>query len=156
MDIKTIMTTQLCCISESDTLQEAARLMWECDCGVLPVLNGKEELIGMITDRDIAMSAYTQCQAMTEIKVQNAMSKDVASCKENDDIAKAMEIMQSQQVRRLPVVNKQKKLVGILSLNDIAVTYKQGKGKLIKASDVADTLAAVCTPRKPSATSNVA
>ena len=145
MKVKDIMTTSACSVKASQHLNEAAYLMWEFDCGCLPVSDEDECIAGVVTDRDICMAAYTNGLPLQAIPVSTAMSAVVYSCSEEDDIENAEDIMRHHQVRRLPVLDKKQKLKGILSLNDIALAYnKRSIGSSVKATDVAKTLASVC------------
>ncbi len=105
----------------------------------------------MITDRDICMAAYLQGAALTAALVTSAMSKQVFCCKADDDIATAEETMREKQVRRLPVVDAQDHLVGVISLNDIA---REGERELsgkaarqVSDAEITRLMAAVCAPR---------
>jgi CBS domain-containing protein len=104
----------------SDSLNRAAQLMWEGDCGALPVVDHADTVIGMLTDRDVCMAAYTRGLALSEIAVSSVMSTALASCKPTATLRSVMDLMAMQQVRRVPVVSEDGKLVGIVSLADIA------------------------------------
>jgi len=144
MKVKDIMTKSPGSVKESQHLNDAAYLMWELDCGCLPVANEEDQISGVITDRDICMAAYTKGLPLTSIPVSSAMSKTVYSVSGEDSIDKAEDMMRHHQVRRLPVLDKNQKLTGILSLNDIALAYKnRSLGSSVKATDVAKTLASV-------------
>ena len=144
MKVKDIMTKSACSVKASQHLNDAAYLMWEFDCGCLPVSDENECIVGVVTDRDICMAAYTKGLPIGAIPVSTAMSSVVFSCSEGDSIADAEDIMSHHQVRRLPVLDDEQKLVGILSLNDIALAYKnRSLGSSVKATDVAKTLASV-------------
>jgi CBS-domain-containing membrane protein len=104
----------------------------------------------MITDRDICMAAHFQGGPLHALKVKDAMSKSVLACKPSDTIADAESTMRSNQVRRLPVVDEENRVVGILSLNDIAVeaAIEAGaKKREVKLNEVGRTLGDVCRPR---------
>lgn len=147
MKVQTYMTPEVKSVKAGESLQEAAKIMWESDCGALPVLNNEQQVVGMITDRDIAMAGFIQGRPLRDIQVSECMSKTLFSIGIDEDISAAEKLMQSQQLRRLPVLNSKQHLAGILSLNDIARAYKKDGGKQVKASEVADTLASVCTHR---------
>ena len=151
MKIKSVMKSELATIFQSDDLHQAAAIMWNHDCGVVPVLDKKKQVVGMITDRDIAMAAYTKGRLLSSIKVGDVMSSEVQSCNENDDLEVAEETMRRFQVRRLPVFNNKGDLTGIISLNDIAQAFSKDKGKSIKAESLARTLSGICAPRQLSA-----
>ena len=145
MKIKEIMTKSACSISASEHLNEAACLMWELDCGVVPVTDADGKVIGVVTDRDICMAAYTSGLPLSAIPVSTAMSRTLFSVSPDDSLDKAEEVMRHHQVRRLPVVNKKNELQGVLSLNDIGLAYQHKTfGNEIKPSEVAKTLGAIC------------
>ncbi|WP_372625566.1 CBS domain-containing protein [Arsukibacterium sp.] len=147
MKIKSCMNPDIRSINAAETLQQAARIMWEADCGALPVLDDHNQAIGMITDRDIAMAGFIQGLPLSDIPVNSVMSKTLVSIGPEQDLSEAEHLMQANQLRRLPVLNGKKQLVGILSLNDIATAYKRDSGKQVKANEVADTLASICIHR---------
>lgn len=120
MQIHEIMSRNVKLASPGDTLQEAARLMAELDAGALPV-GEDDRLVGMITDRDIAIRGDAAGCDPTSTPVERIMSQEpVKYCYEDDDVDDIARNMAEQQVRRLPVVNRDKRLVGIISLGDIA------------------------------------
>lgn len=114
-----LMRTPAICCNQTDSLNEAARLMWEHDLGSLTVINQAQEPVGMITDRDACMAAYTQGVALYHGAVASAMSQAIVSCQVDTSIAKVRELMTTAQVRRLPVVDAQGKLVGVVGISDI-------------------------------------
>lgn len=107
-------------ISPDASLIEAAKLMKECDIGMLPVCRG-DKLIGTLTDRDITIRATAQGRDPRTTKVRDAMTPEVLYCHEQQDIQEAVRLMEENQIRRLPVIDKNKRLVGIVSLGDLAV-----------------------------------
>lgn len=115
-----LMSSGVATCRPDDSVNTAARLMWEHDCGCVPVVTGDGILVGMITDRDICMAAYTQGRRLEEIKVSRVMAKAVQSIAPDDTIESALQRMAEYQVRRLPVVDHWHHVIGILSLNDIA------------------------------------
>lgn len=132
-----------------DSVHHAAQLMWEFDCGALPVVTQEQRVVAMLTDRDICMAAYTQGKPLSEIGVRSAMSQALYTCSPDDSLEKAEQLMRDHQVRRLPVVDRDGKAVGILSLNDLAgasirqhPSYASSTNE-ISAASVARTLAAV-------------
>jgi CBS domain-containing protein len=131
-------------------VNRAAQIMWEADVGCVPVVDAENRVVGMITDRDIAMAAYTQGRALEAISVESAMATQVYTCSPGDDVSSAEERMQKFQVRRLPVVDSAAKLVGIVSMNDIAREAAQEKGARkpqVRLDEVALTLAQICQHR---------
>jgi CBS domain-containing protein len=153
MKVEQLMTRNVKVCIESDTLNRAAQLMWESDCGCIPVISadGDGGVIGVITDRDIAMAAYTQGKQIRGIPVTAAMAHKVIACHANDGISQAEALMRDNQVRRLPVLDQNERLVGILSLSDVAREAQReastGKRAEVAEDAVAETLAFVCQPR---------
>lgn len=123
-------------------LAAATAIMWNNGCGALPVLDGGEKVVGMITDRDICIAAGTRNWIPSEIKVSDVVPQRVYTCASEDEIHAALKTMQAQKVRRLPVVSKDAKLQGILSLDDIAL--RAGKGDALSYEDAINTFKAIC------------
>ncbi len=118
MKVSEIMTRDVRLLSPDQTIREAASLMAEIDSGALPV-GENDRLVGMITDRDIVIRAVAQGKS-ADTKVSDVMSKEMLYCVDTDDIDDVARNMGKAQVRRLPVVNSDKRLVGIVSLGDLA------------------------------------
>ena len=152
MKVREMMTRKFASVGPDSTLTDAARLMWECDCGFVPVVDLQSgNLVGVVTDRDACMAAYTQGTPFGTIRVATAMAKKVHTCRAEDDVSKAQELMRRNQLRRLPVLDKAGKLVGVLSLSDLVrVTEKSRSAALRK--ELCSTLAAVTRPRASAAT----
>lgn len=153
MNVETIMTREVKTCKPSDTLDTPVRIMWERDCGCVPVVDDENRVLGMITDRDICMAAWTQGGCLSEMRVSGASSKQPHTCSTHATLASAEQIMRDNQVRRLPVVDENRHLVGLLSLNDIARFAAEGgrrKGSAVETvtpNEVAETLAEVGRPR---------
>jgi CBS domain-containing protein len=123
MQIREIMSQDVTIITPDDTLQKAAKLMADLDAGALPV-GENDRLVGMLTDRDITVRAVAQGKAPDQCRVRDIMSSEIKFVFEDDSVDDAASKMSQLQVRRLPVLNRDKRLVGIVSLGDIAA--KQG------------------------------
>jgi len=119
MRVSEAMTRDVRITSPSRTIQDAARMMAEIDAGVLPV-GENDRLVGMITDRDIALRGIGMGKG-PQTPIREVMSADVKYCFEDEETDEVARNMADQQVRRLPVVSRDKRLVGILSLGDLAV-----------------------------------
>jgi CBS domain-containing protein len=119
MQIAEIMTRDVQLASPQQTLQEAARLMAELDVGVIPVAD-KDHLVGMLTDRDICVRAVAAGKNPKQCKVGEVMSADVKYVFEDETTEDLARNMSTLQVRRLPVLDREKRLVGIVSLGDLA------------------------------------
>jgi CBS domain-containing protein len=146
MQVKDIMTRGTISVRAEQSLADAAGAMWQYDCGALPVVDGDDSrLVGMITDRDICMATWSRGLAPASVAVSDAMSQNVVHCSESDSVTSAETVMQSNQVRRLPVLDGERRLVGILSLADIARATESDKRSLLTAGDgVGKTLAGIC------------
>jgi CBS domain-containing protein len=119
MQIRDIMTPNVTCVGLDDTLQHAAAKMKELDVGPLPVCD-RDRIAGMVTDRDITLRAVAEGRDPKSTKVRDVMTRDVISCYEDEDVEAAAQQMQSRQVRRILVLNRDQQLVGIVSLGDLA------------------------------------
>jgi CBS domain-containing protein len=118
MKVNKVMTHDVRLLRPDQTISEAAVLMAEIDSGALPV-GDNDRLVGMITDRDIVIRALAQGKS-GETKVAEIMSKEVLYCFDTDEVEEAARNMGKAKVRRLPVLNKDKRMVGIVSLGDLA------------------------------------
>ncbi len=149
MRIEEIMSKPVVTCRPTDTLNSAARLMWENDCGIVAVIDENDRLTGVITDRDICMSAYTQGTSLHTIPVARAMAMQVFSCHARESIDAAERVMKEKQVRRVPIVDDDNRPIGLLSLNDIARHAAGARKKNGLDREVTQTLAAICQPHLP-------
>jgi CBS domain-containing protein len=152
MNVQDVMTRDVRSCGPDVNLAAIAKMMWDADCGAIPVLDAKEQVLGMITDRDICMACATKNRAPSEITVQQALSGKTYSCKMSDDVHAAMDIMKREQVRRLPVVDEEGVLQGVVSMNDFILLAEErtgGKTPAISCQDVARTLKAISAHRIP-------
>ncbi len=151
MKVKEIMTESPTACTLTDNLAEAARLMWETDCGIVPVVAEGGKVVGLITDRDICMAAMTKGRNESNIAVEDAISGKVFACGPDDDIHSALNIMRENKVRRLPVVAADGKLQGILSMNDVVLKAAEAGDKKAELSygDVVNTYKSICKHRLP-------
>ncbi len=125
MRVQECMSRDVRVATPTQSIQDAAWMMEEIDCGFLPV-GEDDRLVGMITDRDIAIRAVGQGKG-PDTPVRDVMSKEVLYCFEDQDLAHVTKNMAEQQVRRLPVLNRDKRLVGIVSLGDVALSDGNAK-----------------------------
>ena len=156
MKVEQIMTHQVHACSPQDAADVPARIMWEHDCGCVPVVQridgASQAVVGMITDRDICMAAHTQGQSLKEICVASAMSRQLCSCHASDPIDLALKIMESNQLHRLPVVDAHNQLVGIITLADIAREAQRERhvGRIaVSELQLADAIEAISKSRQP-------
>jgi CBS domain-containing protein len=147
MKIKDVMTREVRACGPDDSLERAAQLMWEGDCGCTPIVEDGSRVVGMLTDRDICMAAYTRGERLSAIRARDAMSGELHVCSPGDDVALVENRMRDFRVRRLPVIDGDR-LVGIVSLNDLAIRAT-AKGRDIRFEEVGKTLAGVCEHRAP-------
>lgn len=131
MNISEVMSRDVRIASPKDTLQHAAQLMKDIDTGVLPV-GENDRLVGMLTDRDITIRAVAQGKVPATCQVREVMSPDIKYVYEDESLEDAARNMGELQVRRLPVLNRDKRLVGILSLGDVALMKKDSAGDALK------------------------
>lgn len=117
--IRDVMTRDVRTVRPDDTLRRAAQCMDELNVGALPVCEG-EDLVGMVTDRDITVRGVAQGRPADECTVAEVMSASVRSCYEDQEVDDVLDEMSDVQIRRLPVVDRQQKLVGIVSLGDLS------------------------------------
>ena len=120
MTVREVMTTRPECIAPTATVQEAASRMKSLDVGSLPVCDN-DRLVGVITDRDIALRSVAEGHDPSRDNVREAMSPGIIYCFDDQDAREAAELMGEKQIRRLPVLDRNKQLVGIVSLGDLAV-----------------------------------
>ena len=119
MNVSDCMTRDVSVVSPNDTIQQAAKIMAQIDAGVLPVAEN-DRLVGMVTDRDITVRGVGEGRDPVQTRVRDVMTSEVRYVYEDDSLEDAADNMAELQVRRLPVVSREKRLVGILSLADIA------------------------------------
>lgn len=120
MKIKQIMTDNVYALQDGDTLIDAADLMAKHDIGIIPIIDVHGKINGVITDRDIVIKAVAQNISVEE-PIKRVMSNHIHTVKTEDDVGKAVTIMSDFQIRRLPVVNEENELIGMISIGDIAV-----------------------------------
>ncbi|HZU91516.1 MAG TPA: CBS domain-containing protein [Stellaceae bacterium] len=120
MKISEVMTPDVEIVRPGDTLRTAAQMMADIDAGVLPVCDG-ERLVGMVTDRDITVRAVAAGSDPENTPVREVMSEELRYCFEDDDVEEVSKKMAGWHVRRVPVLDRDKRLVGIVSLGDLAI-----------------------------------
>ena len=152
MHTQDIMSRPPITCGPEDRLDQAARLMWEHDCGTVMVTEPRGQLVGIITDRDICIAAYTQGKAPSEIRVAEAMANQVHSCRCTDLVEQALVLMARAQVRRLPVVTADNRPIGLLSLNNL-IRYCAASDDHLRRQLV-QTMAIICQPRSVEAWAN--
>ena len=146
MKVKEVMTTDVKHCSTGTNLAEASKIMWEGDCGAVPVTDERGRVVGMITDRDICIAAATRPRSEGEIRVHEVISKALYTCTPGDDVRAALETMKTRKVRRLPVVDQSGRLTGIVSIHDIAALSRTNKSTDISPDVVLDAFIAITAP----------
>jgi CBS-domain-containing membrane protein len=144
------MTHEAVSCRSDASLAQAAQAMWDNDCGCIPVVDEDERVIGMLTDRDVCMAALHASRPLHELHVGDAMAKQPFTVRPDDGINEAQDVMCKKRVRRLPVTDVAGRLVGVLSLHDLArsaVTDRRWFAG-VKMRDVARTFAEVSRPRE--------
>jgi CBS domain-containing protein len=145
MQVQDIMTRDVKSCRWDTNLAAATAILWAGDCGALPVLDGDRKVVGMITDRDICIAAGTRNWVPSDMKVFEVVPQTVHTCAPQDDVHAALETMKAQKVRRLPVVDKDGRIEGILCLNDIVRNAR--KSNSLSYDDVIETVQAICEHR---------
>lgn len=141
--ISQVMTRDVTVVSPDDDLQRAAELMRDINVGALPVCNGKR-LVGMITDRDITIRAVAEGRAPSSVRVSDVMSSEVMWCFDDQTVGEVLQQMGDQQIRRVPVINRNMELVGVVSLGDLAT--EQG----VDTDSTLGDISAPLPPERPS------
>ena len=150
MKVKDVMTTDVRTCRLDTNLAAATEVMWNSDCGILPVVDEAGRAVGVITDRDMCIALGTRCAAPQEITVGQVISGNLFVCRPESEIRDALVVMSDKRVRRLVALDDQGRVAGLLSLDDIAVAAESPTGFRrpdLSFSDVALTLKAIC--RRP-------
>ena len=140
MQVQDVMTNSPICCRPADTLDRVARLMRDHDCGIIPVCD-KNRLVGVITDRDIATRVVGSGLIAANVPVEKVMTKPVFTVRDTDDVQVAIDLMESKQVRRLPVLNEKSEVAGVVAPSDLAPIFA--------SMNVADFLLAVSYWSRP-------
>jgi CBS domain-containing protein len=151
MKVKELMTTDVKRCSLETNLAAAAKIMWEADCGAVPVTDENDHVVGVITDRDICIAAATRPRTEGEIPAKELISKELYTCAPEDDVRAALGTMKTRKVRRLPVVERGGRLVGIVSIHDIAV-QSRSKSADVSPDAVLDAFIAITAPAEAGVT----
>ena len=130
-----------------DTAAEAARIMWDADCGAVPVIDRENRLVSMVTDRDLCMAAYLRGRKLSDIVVAEAASHGVISAKPTDDLSVVESLMERHQLRRIPIADDMRHVIGIITLNDLARRASTSESS-VRTSDVMRALTAIGEPHR--------
>ena len=151
MKIQDIMTRSVRSCPPETNLAAVAVQMWEGDCGIIPVVDQEEKVIGTITDRDICIAVATKGRKAEEISAAEVMSHEVFTCLPENDPQVALQTMAKSKVHRLPVVDLTGRLQGIISINNLILEARETKGKKQVGpsyGDVMEALKAICEHRE--------
>ncbi|KXS52473.1 CBS domain-containing protein [Marinobacter persicus] len=156
MSVAEIMHKNATCCDQDSTLDDLARTMWENDLGIVPIIDERKQLKGVVTDRDIAMAATLQHKPLWEMKASDLIAnKQCHVCHPEDDIHDVLKMMSQSQVRRVPVLNGQGEVMGMIGMHDIVEhTTNSGKARSenqYAASELIEALRQVSRPNLPSA-----
>lgn len=138
MKIKEYMNSNVYCLKPNNTIKDCAKLMHDNHIGCIPVCNDQNNIVGLVTDRDIILRGIACNKDTSETPVSEIMTCNVVYCNEDDDVEEIEEIMSQNQIRRLPIIDKNNKIVGIISLGDLV------KNNNINNNVVSDTLENIC------------
>src|SRR6185369_1229119 len=140
MRVQDIMTKDVSCCNPGTNAAVATEIMWNRNCGVLPIVEGDRGVIGIVTDRDLLIALGTSNRNAADLPVGEVMSKELSLCAPGDNVRDALKTMAQQRLRRLPVVDKNGALKGILSLSDIVLQSNTDD----LSEDLLTTMKAVC------------
>jgi CBS domain-containing protein len=146
MKVKNLMTPEPRACSRGTNLAEAAALMLDADCGILPVVDEQGKLVGVVTDRDMFIALATRNKLASQLTVDDVARRRVFTCGPDDDVQTALAALKRHQVRRLPVEGFAGTVAGIVSMNDILrAAGKKGVGN----AEIVDTFQAICAHHHP-------
>jgi len=148
MRVQAIMTVSPDVCRPDDNLAEAVAQLWSVDCGVLPVVDHAGRLAGIITDRDICIAVGTRNARPSDVRVRTVMCSSVETTSPDEDVITALARMADRQVRRLPVVDDERRLLGLVSLGDAALASGSGP-HAVRPGAVLETLRRVCRHALP-------
>lgn len=156
MKVDELMTRKVYTCHSEESLARAAQIMWEHDCGCVPVVDANNHVTGIVTDRDGFIAAYVRGQSLNTIPVATAMAHKVLTCRTDDDVDTAERILRDGQIRRIPVLDAEGRLAGLLSLNDLARRVKPAAKRTtdgLSGDAIALTIAAIGKARHSEAPS---
>jgi CBS domain-containing protein len=150
MNVERVMKRDVMACRPRDMLSRAAQLMWDNACGCVPIVSERDQPIGILTDRDICMAAYTQGRPLSEITVATSMAHKVITCRTEDDVQRAIDLMRENAIRRMPVVDGDGRLRGIVSLDDLAAESQRSlRGAINRelANRLGEAFVSICARR---------
>lgn len=138
MKVKDCMCNEVNCVKTETSVKDCAKLMCDCHIGCAPVCDNSNNLVGIVTDRDIILRSVCCDKDASKTKISDIMTTNVKSCNCNDEVEKVESIMSEEQIRRVPVIDNNKKVIGILTLGDLATNES------IDESNLCDTIEGIC------------
>jgi len=153
MKVEQLMTKEVVTCRPEESLNDAARIMWERDCGFVPITASRESerVVGVVTDRDICMAAFRRGLPLKEIPIGEVMSTGIRMCKPSQDLDAAESILREAHIHRLPVIGDDDRLLGVISLADIAREAARNASvvrRSVTTEEVGTTLAGIREPRR--------
>jgi CBS domain-containing protein len=149
MKVREVMTKKACSCGPESTLEEVCFLMRRNNCGFLPVVGDGGNVIGVVTDRDMCIALGTRNRKPSDVRVWDVMPHKLFTCMEGDDVHCALKTLRAAQIRRLPVIDRDGSLVGVLSIDDVVLKAKEHVlPKDVSYGDVENTYKAI--ERRPS------
>ena len=144
MKCKEIMTKDPVCCLPDDGVQKAAKLMKDEDVGVIPIIEDEDTktLLGIVTDRDLALRVVAEARDLSSTRIKDVMTTGAVSCQPDDDLQKALEAMEKNQVRRIPVVDTNQKIVGIIAQADVATRLGEPESTAAVVEEISKSQAA--------------
>jgi CBS domain-containing protein len=149
MKVQDVMTVEVQTCRPESNLAAVTRIMWESDCGMVPVVDADNRVTGVVTDRDICIALGTRNQPAASVPVSDVASKFVFTCSAEDELPVALAAMRGGKVRRLPVLDGSGRLCGVLSLDDVVLRVQEGPGDVKLKDAMVGTLKAICSRWKP-------
>lgn len=150
MNVDRWMTRTVHTCQPTDSLQTAAQLLWQHDLGALPVVDGERRVLGIVTDRDLCMAAFTRGSGLAHHTVESAMARQVTTIGPKESIRRAHELLRDQQLRRLPVVDDAGRLLGVITIQDLvlrSISELPSAKRKSAAAEILQTLGAIASPR---------
>jgi CBS domain-containing protein len=147
MKVQEVMTREVEACRPATDLAAVSMIMWRQDCGIVPIIDDHHRVLGVISDRDICMALATRHRRAEEVTAHDVMSDRLFLARPDDDVRVALDTMRTERVRRLPVVDAERRLLGMVSINDIVLRAQPSGGHVAagpSANDVLLTLQGIC------------
>ncbi|MGI8883319.1 MAG: CBS domain-containing protein [Pyrinomonadaceae bacterium] len=148
MKVQDVMTSDAAFCLPTSNLADAAAIMWQKDCGIVPILDAENRVVGLITDRDAFIAAFSRDCQPSKIKLEEFCRENIIVCQPNEKIGDALRKMRKHRIKRLPVTSQNGELVGIISITDIlSTTSKNKKASKKLRKKIVSTLLEIGKPR---------